>query len=535
MNGQQVLYRCILLTTAALALMGCSTPAASHARSSDEVSRPDRPNILFITADDMGFDSLGCTGCPLPDISPNLDRLAREGLLIDHCHVAQPVCGPSRAAFITGTWPHRNGVMGHYNQPPKWFGPSPIKTNVPDLLRSQGGYHTGVICKNPTALGWDMDVNHLQTGMGRDPSKYEQITRRFIETAKEQGKPFFLHANSMDPHEYWAGQKEETKGWIDAMMMKQPYETYPNGKPYPEPQVTYSADQVPVPPCWPDNAAMREDLRTYYNSVRRLDETVGAILRALESTGEAHNTLVVFLSDHGIGRAFAKWSLYPAGTRTPMIVRWPGVVKPGRRDTTSVISAIDVAPTFLEAAGVAVPDFMDARSVLNLLRDKPSREKRDKVYVCWNYMNNYPEQDAKYPTYTRDLFEKFDNYRPSRAIHSTRYTYVWNGWADGENEIPAEMSQGQTIRKILRATGHEERAQFEARRTREEFYDTVEDPGCLVNLIDDADLAREIREFRAELLNVMQRTNDHETANYRDDLQRSSSTVSAASRVPAPG
>ena len=121
-------------------------------------------------------------------------------------------------------------------------------------------------------------------------------------------------------------------------------------------------------------------------------------------------------------------------------------------------------------AGVAAPEFMDARSVLGIIHDTPSREPRDKVFTCFNYMNNYPEQDAKFPTYTRDLFDKFDNYRPMRAIHSTRYTYIWNAWADGKNEIPDEMSSEQTIRKILRATGHDDRSKFETFRTREEFW-----------------------------------------------------------------
>jgi N-sulfoglucosamine sulfohydrolase len=210
--------------------------------------------------------------------------------------------------------------------------------------------------------------------------------------------------------------------------------------------------------------------------------------------------------------------MYPLGTRTPMIVRWPGVVQAGRRDRESVISAIDVAPTFLEAAGVAVPSFMDARSILNLLRDVRPREKRELVFTSFDYMNNYPEQDARYSTYTRDLFNKFDNYRPMRALHSTRYTYIWNGWANGRNKMPLETSSDETIRKILRATGHEDRARFEALRAREEFYDTEKDPGCMVNLINHPALAREIDEFRAELLQTMERTNDQETANYRENL-----------------
>ena len=486
-----------------------------------------RPNILFITADDMSYDSLGCTGSKLPGISPNLDRLASEGLLIEHCHVATPVCGPSRVAWITGTWPQHNGTMGHYNQPPRWFGESPIKTNLPELLRSEGGYFTGVICKNPTPEGWDYQANEFDTGLGRDPSKYEELTRNFIEDAVQRDRPFFLHPNSMDPHEYWAGQKYETKEWIDAMMGGRGYETYPNGKPYPDPEITYTKDQIPVPPSWPDNDAIREDTYTYYNSVRRLDETVGAILRALQATGQAENTLTVFVSDNGIGREFGKWSHYPLGTRTPMIVKWPGVVEPGRRDPLSVVSAIDVAPTFLEAAGVRVPEFMDARSMMDIIRGAGRGEKREKVFTCFNYMNNYPAQDEKYPAYTRNLADRFDNYRPMRAIHSTRYTYIWNGWADGKNQIPLEMSASQMIRKILRATGHLDRAEFETYRAREEFYDTANDPGCLVNLIDEPALAGQIGEFRTELLKIMERTNDQETPNYTADFKASQPAAQA--------
>ncbi len=501
----------------AAASMGVHTNRAAAAPA-PSAGRPTRPNILFITADDMGYDSLGCTGCPLPDISPNLDRLAAQGALFDHCYVPTPICGPTRAAWITGTWPQHSGHMGHYNQPPAWFGPSPIQTTLPELLRDHAGYYTGVICKGPDLGGWDCVIDHTDAGLGRDPLKFHDLTAAFIGTAVEQGKPFFLHANSMDPHEYWAGQQYETKAWIDAMMGGEEYETYPNGKPYPDPQLTYAADDIPVPPCWPDNAAMREDLRTYYNSVRRLDETVGEILRALTESARAENTLVVFVSDNGIGRAFAKWSLYPAGVRTPMIVRWPGVTQPGRHDRDSVFSAIDVAPTFLQAAGLEPPEHMDAVSILDLFRGDAPEGERKLTFTCFNYMNNYPEKDAQFPAYTRDMADKHDNYRPMRAIHSKRYTYVWNGWANGTNEIPEEMSSSQTTRRILKETGHEARVQFETFRAREEFYDTVHDPGCLHNRVDDPALQSIVSEFRRELLDVLDRTHDQERDNYRADL-----------------
>jgi hypothetical protein len=115
-----------------------------------------------------------------------------------------------------------------------------------------------------------------------------------------------------------------------------------------------------------------------------------------------------------------------------------------------------------------------------------------------------------------------------RAIHGTRYTYIWNGWANGENEIPLEMSASQTMRRVLRAIGHEDRAKFEAYRAREEFYDTVNDPGCLVNLIDGPALAHQIDEFRMELLKLMERTNDQETPNYRADYFKASQPADPA-------
>ena len=106
-----------------------------------------------------------------------------------------------------------------------------------------------------------------------------------------------------------------------------------------------------------------------------------------------------------------------------------------------------------------------------------------------------------------------------RALHSSRYTYVWNGWADGRNEIPLEMSAGQAIRRILRETGHTARADFETFRAREEFYDTVRDPGCLRNLVADRSLSAELSAFRRELLELLERTKDHEAPNFRAHLE----------------
>ena len=502
-----------------MSLIGSGAAAAVLAGLATAETPAGKPNILFISADDMSYDSLGCTGCKIPDISPNLDRLAAEGLLLDHCHIVSPVCGPSRRAWITGALPQQSGCMGHYNMPPKWFGKSPIKTNVAELLRKNAGYFTGVICKAPDDLGWDWRKNHRHTGLGRDASKFYSLTKEFLARAKDQGKPFFLHANSMDPHEYWARQTQETKAWTRAMMGKaKDYKTYANGKPYPDPNVDYQPEEVPVPPCWPDNKEIRREIHTYYNSVKRMDDTVGAILKALRESDYEKDTLVVFVSDHGMGKALAKWSLYPLGTRTPLIVRWPGVTRPRRHDRKNVVSAIDFAPTFLEIAGLKPQAYMHGVSLKPIFSGDKNAKPRRTVATYWNYMNNTPERDARDSKFSAAIADHNDNYRPMRAVSSRRYTYIWNGWADGKREIPIEMSGGRAIRRILIETGHAVRADFEKLRTPEEFYDTVADPGCLHNLITAVSQQQRIKKFRKELLKTMTKTGDHETKNFHRHL-----------------
>jgi N-sulfoglucosamine sulfohydrolase len=497
-----------------------STASIADAVSKNFASRQNRlkkPNIVFISADDMSYSSLGCTGCSIPDISPNLDRLASEGLLLDHCHIITPICGPSRRAWITGAYPHQTGHMGHYKMPPQWFKKPHIDTNAAKILRDEAGYYTGVMCKFPEGKGWNWQKNHREMGLGRDPRKFYESTKEFIAKALDAGKPFFLHANSMDPHEYWARQTHETKEWITAMMGEgNKYNRYPNGKPYPDPDVDYKPNDIDVPPCWPDNKDIREEIHTYYNSVKRLDDTVGEILKAIKESGQEENTMVLFVSDHGIGKAFGKWSLYPLGTRTPLIVRWPSVTAAGRHDRKNIVSTIDFAPTFLEMAGLEPRDYMHGLSLVSLFKDSGVYLQRKSVFTCFNYMNNYPGIDESVTEFdSGNMADIHNNYRPMRAINTTRYTYIWNSWSDGKREIPLEMSGGQAVRRILYETGHASRADFEKYREKEEFYDTIADPGCLHNLINQPHQQERISYFRNELLDVMIDTQDHELNNYK--------------------
>jgi N-sulfoglucosamine sulfohydrolase len=512
--------------------------------AAEPVSAKRLPNVILLLADDMNYDSPGFMGGRIPDLTPNLDRLAASGMVFSKCHVACAICGPSRAAMMTGLYPQSNGEMGHVHPIPAWWAkrhPDRKVSSLATWLREHG-YFTARLDKDGSRFDtWDESLNSSRTGVGRDPSLYYAQTKRLIAKAKEQGKPFFMNINSRDPHEYWAGSPQETLPWAfknldpaaggqakkaKARSKLSEFKVYPSGKPYPEPSRTYSAAEIFLPPGLPDNTVLREQLKHYYNSVRRLDDTVGTVLQALDESGEAGNTLVMFWSDNGLGWPFCKFSDYPNGTRTPLVVRWPGHISVGKVDSEHVVTTVDIMPTVLEAAGLPQPPSLDGISLLGLLEGRMHQLPRTEVFDCFNFMGNPADKAILDETaYDPKLVERTDQYRPMRGLHSARHSYVWSAWADGQRELPLQMAARSLpmleLQKITSSpddknhTEHKERAQFYLKRVPEELYDTERDPGCLRNLIQDP-AARELRDaFRAKMEALLKRTADHELENYQ--------------------
>jgi N-sulfoglucosamine sulfohydrolase len=491
------------------------------------VPSSQKPNILLITADDLGWNSLGCMGNKLKGLSPNLDRLASEGLLIKHGYVATPICGPSRQALYTGQFPQSNGFMGHGIQPPKWW--KSTRTNAEtQSITSQlldHGYFSGMIGKHGSQwcrFSLPPHGENEQTGMGRNPEKYFAFTRKFLTQAKEKKKPFFLAANAHDPHRYWARHPDETSHWINQMMGDGKWKPFSNGKPYPDPKSRFTPEQCPVPSPYPSESKIQETIATYYDSVNRMDQVVGGIIQALQESGLADNTLVIFLSDHGMAWDLSKWSLYPSGVRTPIIIRWPAKVKSGQIDSQSVVSVVDIAPTIAELCGLPPLKKTDGHSFSALLTDRPLQWQRSTAFSCFNYMNNHAEVDDSMPFYHSDLSKQFDQYRPSRALNSRRFCYVWNGWADGNTPLPKTML-GEfhwILSKMTKTSTNSvmanylETKNFIEYRTPEELYDLSTDPACQINLADQSNFNDTVKKFRNRMKKVLQKTQDHELDNF---------------------
>jgi len=454
--------KCILhaLTTLLLAL-----PAVLHGADA-----PRKLNFLFITADDMNYDSAGCYGCPVKDLTPNLDRLAAEGIRFHYAYSTVAVCQPVREIMHTGLYPHRNGAMGYF----------PLRPEVRTLNQQlrDAGYLISMIGKNPHYQPAEkFCVDYAQTRISRSPAQLAAATHEFLTLARQQGKPFFHHVNCTDPHRPFigAGGPDDLAGGDAPSRYVRPKEV-PN-----------------VPGFLEDLPEVRREVATYYTSVRRLDDCVGALLQALKDEGAVENTLVMFYGgDHGMSFPFAKSNDYENSSRGALILRWPGVIQPGGVDREHLVSTLDFTPTLLDAAGLPPLAGIDGRSFLPAIKGA-KMSGWDRVFTFYNA-------------------NSANQWFPMRCVRTKDRSYIWNAWSDGQTQYRAENMNGLTWKAMLAAAGSDPaiqaRTDFYLHRVPEEFYDLTGDRCERQNLIQDPSRQAEIASLRQELLALMQRTDD---------------------------
>lgn len=465
-------------------------------------------NVVLITVDDMNCDSVGAYGCPIPGITPHIDRLASQGLRFEHGHVTIAICQPTRAVWMTGRYPHRNGALGF----------DPITPGVPTLLEAlkRGGYYTGILAKVSHVIPtrgrhWDVVVQARELATGRDPTRYHAHTTRFLKQAAASGKPFFLMANSQDPHRPFAGSRQERNRVTKLRNAKKKSKQKSKNRPAtpnkadandkltlaPIPR-RFRPDEIPVPGFLPDLPEIRQELSEYYASVHRADQIVGAILKALDEAKLTQTTLVMFLSDHGMPLPFAKTNCWRHSTRTPWIIRWPSVIQPGTHDRQHMVAGIDLAPTILDAVGLPQLKKSDGRSFRPLLASQP-QTGRDHVITHINRTAGKREF-------------------PMRSVVERRYGYIFNAWSNGSTVFRNESQAGLTMKAMQKAAASSTtiaaRVQLFLKRTPEELYDYQSDPDARHNLANDPRHRKTLLRLRARLLQHMQSTADPQLANF---------------------
>jgi N-sulfoglucosamine sulfohydrolase len=427
-------------------------------------------NILFFTADDMNFDSSGVCGGPIKDLTPNLDRLAAEGLRFEHAYSTVAVCQPVRQIMQTGLYPHRNGSMGFF----------PLKPEVRTLNQQlhDAGYLISMFGKiNHHQPAEKFCVDFADDKISRRPSQLAAATRKFLKMAREQGRPFFHNVNCYDPHRPFIG----INGPADLA----------EGEP---PSRWIKPDEITeVPGFLEDLPEIRRELAGYYTNVRRLDDALGAVLKVLKEEGFADNTLVMFYGgDHGMSFPFAKSNDYENSSRGALMIRWPGVTKPGAVDRDHLVSTLDFAPTLLEAAGLPPLPGIDGRSFVPAVKGA-TMTGWDRVFTFYN--------------------AAFGNrWLPMRCVRTKQRSYIWNAWCDGKREYHTENMAGLTWKAMLAAAATnpaiKARTDFYLHRVPEEFYNLTKDRCERANLIGCPARQAEIEALRQDLLALMRRTGD---------------------------
>lgn len=426
-------------------------------------------NILLFTADDLNCDSVGSFGGNVPGLTPNIDSFASQGIRFERAHVNVAICQPSRGILATGRYGHNSGILGFMH----------TDRDIPTVMETfrNAGYLTAVLGKvnhsTPKAdYKWDFVRCQAELGNGRDPEIYYENCKKFLARCRHEGKPFYMMVNSHDPHRPFHIPGKPIK---DAK----------------EPSKTYTADGIPVPGFVPDLPGVREEFSYYLNSARRLDDTFGKTMKALEDLDFEENTLVMFLSDNGIAIPFAKCNAYLASTHTPWIVRWPELVGQGTVDKDHFISGVDFFPTVLEAAGMPAPKGLDGFSFLPLLRGK-RQAGRDKVFT---QIDMKIDGDAV----------------PMRCVQDKRFGYIFTPWSDGKFYY-RNNNEGLTMKAMVEAAETDpfiaQRVKMFRYRVLEEFYDLESDPDCLDNLIGKSGYEDEVKRMQGYLRDWMEQTHD---------------------------
>lgn len=412
------------------------------------------PDIILITADDLSAEDLEPYGHPTIR-TPRLLRLAAEGMRFDRAFLTSASCSPSRCSTITGRYPHSTGAGRLHDPLP------PTQLTFLEPLR-QTGYSIA------TAGKWHFGKEARVRFDRIDPETPPGGAGAWIDAlrARPADRPSFLWLAAADPH--------------------RPYADDPSRPLHPP------ADIV-VPPYLPDAAETRDDLARYYAAVERLDGLVGAALDEIERQGRADRTLVLFMSDNGRPFPRAKPTLYDAGVRTPFILRWPGHV-PAGSVSGSLVSAVDIAPTLLSAAGIRVPKTMQGYSFLPLLAD-PGVVVRERVFAEHNW-HDYPARE--------------------RMVRTTRYKYIRNYYPELQATPPEDLLRSPTFRVMERlyaagALPPQQANPLIAPRPIEELYDVASDPDELRNRVADPALRDVLEGLRRDLEEWERKTEDRDT------------------------
>ena len=439
----------------------------------------ERPNFLFIIFDDMSWNTAGAYGCDWVK-TPNLDRVAREGVKFEHAFTSNPKCSPCRATILTGrnSWQLEELSVHNSIFPKKW-------AVFPDLLEASG-YVVGL-----TGKGWGPG-DHTGQGWTRNPAGPSFDDHSSDPPASGIGKKDYAKN-----FESFLGQRKDRKApfsfWMGFQEPHRSYELHSGVR------LGKKLDDIVVPPYFPDVSAVRGDLADYAIEVEWADRHIGQALDLLEKSGELENTLVIITSDHGMPFPYVKGQIHEDGFRLPFVARWGKGIKPGRV-VNDFVNVRDIAPTFLELAGVEKHPQITGTSLVPLLKAEKSgwiTEERKMMLVGKE---------------RHDLGRPNRMGYPVRAIRTPEFLYVhnynperWPACNPETNFGNCDDSPTKDIIKIL--GGHFFDLSFNFRPA-DELYRLSDDPHGFKNLANDPAFAETMASLKTKMLDTLKAEGD---------------------------
>ncbi len=424
-------------------LLSCSLPRKEKEKNT--------PNILFILAEDISTDieSYGMQAVK----TPVLNELAKEGIQYENCYGTNSICSPSRSNMITGV--HQNVINAQHHRSNRQVPLQEPFFPITSYLRDAG--YTCILGSDIVrGKGRKIDVNFKHNALGNWDGENEfGLFDKFDEITPED-QPFFSQVTLTVTHrgDHWDAIREQSEHKVNP-------------------------ENIVLPPYFADTPVIRKDWAKYLDQIEYMDQEVGLLLDDLEIKGLKNNTLVIFIGDNGRCNIRGKGYLYEPGLHLPLIVNWPVGLDGGKEDNR-MIASIDVAATILDAAGIELPEYMNARSFI-----KPDEQPREYVYSA------------------RDLWDEI--LEQSRAITTDKYRYIKNnitGQAHDAQQAYLEFYRPAVhIMRDLHEKGELNELQakfFESNKEEEELYDLENDPYETINLINDpkfAEIADKLREY----------------------------------------
>jgi len=415
-----------------------------------------KPNIIWILSEDISTD-LACYGMPVVK-TPNLDKMAKDGIRFTNAFTTSPVCSPSRSAIITGMYQTSIGAHNHRSHRDDGYTlPEPIKP-ITEYLREAGYFTVNVKTAAPSVnTPLKTDFNFIPKTTVFDGTDWSQ---------RKAGQPFFAQLTIDETH--------RGKAWKTTVQEFQPQ---------------INPEKVVMPPYYPNHPIARADWATYLESLQLMDSFVGKIFKRLHDEGISENTLVIFSGDNGRCHARDKQFLYDGGLHIPLIMRWTNELKPGQTNT-DLISAIDVSATILRVAGITPPTYMDGQIMLG-----PEAKKREFIIGARDRMDETVDK--------------------MRAVRDKKYKYIKNYMPERPYMQANNYKETQypmwNLLKDLNAQGKLTPAQalFVApSKPAEELYDIENDPYELNNLAASPQYQKTITNMRGILDNWIKKTGD---------------------------